>query len=849
MALPKAEFFFLTGARRPESTLSTAPNAREIAVQAAMIDPEFEQVRLPALLDELGADIYHGTAFAIPIAKTRAKRVATVHDVVFRRRPELVEEGLRGYLDRWTDVACDLADAIVTVSEFSRREIRALYPRFSPRIEVIPNAVDDAFFEPPPMRVAGDPYVLYVGALETKKNIGPLLRGFAALLRMAPDLPHALVLVGARGGAPFDLERALAAEPALQGRVHAPGIVGEAEVRALYAQATALCYLSEYEGFGLPPLEALAAGTPCVVSDRASLPEVTAGAAIVVDPFDEDAIARALLAVIRDSSLRALLEKTGRAAARRYAWSKSAARLAALYRELAAANGSAPAVVERKKISIRSGHACLGDRLCVISAARAFARLHPEAEVHIATTLPEVVAAYGDDLLRVGEEGEERACEPFGSHRAKERSPLGNYAGTFLAALGVPFTSSPALELPALAPPRGLAPQGYIALQPLAGTARNPPPSFVEALLETARQIAPDWPIVAVGLPDTPRQFPGVDYDHLGGACDFLRTIAHAAFVLTPRSASAHAAAGYRVPSFVWVPDDGENWHLDYPDWRSQRVRVAAGPESASATLELFLSSLRAGLLGPRKASVSRESDVDRDLARVSCRGVEVVVRTEKNGDLDVIREVIERDVYGLTRMREIPVRTILDIGAHVGTFSLLAKTIWPNARVIAIEPNPRSCALLRLNLARYPDVTIWEAAIRHDGATLLTDSEGATGGGFVAQDGEVDRRLLPNGRDRVWRCRPLGRVATLTLDEVLRDVERIDLAKFDCEGSEHDIFARATDGALAKLRRVVGEFHDERGSEPLSRLIEGRLPSHEVEIEPAVSIGLFRATPRGESA
>jgi FkbM family methyltransferase len=849
-ALPGDEVLLLTGARRPASPLSTAPNAHELPTNAAMLDAAFEQVELPELLEELGADIYHGMTFAVPIAQTRAKRVATIHDVVFRRRPELVEEGLRGYLDRWTEVSCDLADAVVTVSEFSRREIQALYP-LSSRVEVIPNAVDDAFFEPPPMHVSGEPYVLYVGAIEAKKNIAPLLRGFAALLRLAPELPHALVLAGGGGGAPFDLARALADEPALAGRVHAPGVVGESELRSLYAQAAALCYLSEYEGFGLPPLEALAAGTPCIVSDRASLPEVTGGAAIVVDPHDADAVARALLEVIRDPCLRALLGKTGRIAARRYAWSKSATRLAALYRELVAPARSAPEVARKKKIRIRSGHACLGDRLCVISAARAFARLHPETEVFLTTTLPKVVEAYGDDLVQLGEEGEERVCEPFGSHRAKERSPLGNYAGTFLAALGVPVEGLPALELPALGPPAGLQPRTYIAFQPLSGTAPNPSPSFVHSLLATARRVAPDWPVVAVGLPDTPKQFAEVDYTHLGGPCTFLQTVAHAAFVLTPRSASAHAAAAYRVPSFVWVPDDGENWHLDYPNCPHQRTRVAAGADLASASLELFLSSVRTGVIGGRKSGGPETSFEagDRDLARVSCRGVPVLIRTEKHGDIDVIRDVIERDVYGLRALRDAPVQTILDVGAHLGTFSLFAKTVWPHARVIAIEPNPRSCALLRRNLAPYANATIVEAALRHDGADILTDSDGATGGGFVASEETIEPLLHPNGRDRVWRCQPLARVRTLTLDEALRGVDRVDLAKFDCEGSEHDIFSRASEAALRKLRWIVGEFHDERGPGPFARLLRERLPTHEVTVEPEVAIGLFRATPRGGGA
>lgn len=176
LAAPEDEFVLLAGSRAPDRPLASAPNAKEVRVDAAMLDPLFEQVRLPGLLEEVEADIYHGTCFSVPISCGRAKRVATVHDVVFRRRPELVPDGLRSYLDRWTGVSCELADEVLTVSEFSKSEIRAVY---GAEASVISNGIDERFFTIERRPPDGPPFVLYVGALEPKKNVARLIDAFA----------------------------------------------------------------------------------------------------------------------------------------------------------------------------------------------------------------------------------------------------------------------------------------------------------------------------------------------------------------------------------------------------------------------------------------------------------------------------------------------------------------------------------------------------------------------------------------------------------------------------------------------------------------------------------------------
>ena len=336
--MPAHELHFLLGRRRPASPLSSAPNACMVETDAAMIDPVFEHLVLPGLMDELEADVYHGTCFAVPIPRSRAASVATVHDVVFRRAPDLVEPGLRDYLDRSTEVSCDLADAVVTVSEFSRREIAALYGRRLDAIEVVPNAVEPRFFEGTGRARSDAPYILYVGSIERKKNIEALVHGFHRFLQLTPGARHDLLLAGAQGSGPsgVDLDRLIGERPLIRSRVRLLGHVPDQELPSLYAGASAFAYLSEYEGFGLPPLEAMAAGAPTLVADRASLPEVTQGAALLVDPSSEDEVGRALARLVSEESLRARLREDGPRVARGFSIDESARRLAAIYERVSA---------------------------------------------------------------------------------------------------------------------------------------------------------------------------------------------------------------------------------------------------------------------------------------------------------------------------------------------------------------------------------------------------------------------------------------------------------------------------------------------------------------------------------
>jgi glycosyltransferase involved in cell wall biosynthesis len=270
----------------------------------------------------LGADVYHSPLPRGPFSPGRPPLVMTVHDLVPVRWPETMPWWHRTYTSRFIGRMLAASDRIIAPSEDTADDLNALL-RVSPaKIRVVPNGVDARFFgRPPASAVEKGPYVLFVGTPEPRKNLGRLVSAMAVLRERG--FSQRLVIVGSGGWGD--------GIPAGAG-ISELGRVTDDELHALYAHASCVALPSLHEGFGLPALEAMAAGTPVVAGRSGALPEVTGGAAVLVDPYSIAAIAEGIERAIADKET---LVPIGRSRAKAFTWESAAALTAEVYRELA----------------------------------------------------------------------------------------------------------------------------------------------------------------------------------------------------------------------------------------------------------------------------------------------------------------------------------------------------------------------------------------------------------------------------------------------------------------------------------------------------------------------------------
>jgi glycosyltransferase involved in cell wall biosynthesis len=215
------------------------------------------------------------------------------------------------------------------------------YPRVRGRIEVIAEGVDPALQPPIAARLRAfrqrlgltEPYILFVGTLEPRKNLARLVTAFERAVR-ASDLPHHLVLAGNRGWKNEALDQAIDASPCRE-RIHRVGYVSDADLPCWYAGAALVAYPSLEEGFGLPPLEAMACGAPVVTSNCSAIPEVVGEAALTVDPLDVEALASAMGRVLTEPALAEALRALGRIRAKQFSWEEVARRYRTVYERAA----------------------------------------------------------------------------------------------------------------------------------------------------------------------------------------------------------------------------------------------------------------------------------------------------------------------------------------------------------------------------------------------------------------------------------------------------------------------------------------------------------------------------------
>jgi len=263
-----------------------------------------------------------------------------VHDLTFVRHPDLVSEETRRFAPVLVQSAIDRGATVHVVSDFVGDEVRDHYALDTHRVvRVYPGIAQVGGGDPAIGRaLAGsDAYVLALGQIEPRKNLPRLVHAFDAIAEA--NRAVRLVIAGPDGWGRGELDAAM--QTARYGdRVHWLGYVSDADRRSLLAGARVFAYPSLYEGYGHPPLEAMAAGTPVVAADSGAIPEILGDAAILVDPLDVAALADALHALVSEDTLRATLVERGRARAAAFGWDAAVDAFVGLYEQVADAGSS-----------------------------------------------------------------------------------------------------------------------------------------------------------------------------------------------------------------------------------------------------------------------------------------------------------------------------------------------------------------------------------------------------------------------------------------------------------------------------------------------------------------------------
>ena len=321
--------------------LRTLPaRMRVLRLPRKYADPLCDRYRFPIDLVTGRFDVLHGPAYELPYHR-KGRSVVTVPDLTFHLHPEWLGASWRDHFIEDVRSAIERADLFITISEYIRGEMIDHLGIPGDRIFVIHLGVEERFSapaDPEERRLLINryslfgPYLLSVATHEPKKNLSGLLQAYRLLADRMKDAPR-LVLAGKTGweSSPVQEEvRSLG----LQDRVSRIGYVPNEDIPRLYRHASLFVFPSLYEGFGMPLLEAMAAGCPVVASHAAAIPEVAGDAAVLVDPHDPDAIARGMLNLLTDGDLKSELVRRGKERAKGFTWEETARRHLEVYRTM-----------------------------------------------------------------------------------------------------------------------------------------------------------------------------------------------------------------------------------------------------------------------------------------------------------------------------------------------------------------------------------------------------------------------------------------------------------------------------------------------------------------------------------
>jgi glycosyltransferase involved in cell wall biosynthesis len=348
------EYLIFTGhgqAGRPEWNY---PNVHVIESDLregeSFLNHVWEQFWLPVLAHRHKVDLLHSPANVAPLFY-RGKSVVHIHDLCFVVNPQWYSFTFRTVYNFIIPRLARRASRVITCSNNSKNDLLHFCNLPADKVSLVYWAVDDTFLQQAPHEVKSDvaglgDFILYVGSLEPRKNINTLIASYVQLRRNNPDLKPKLVLIG--GESPLFADVQLRVKDYV-GDIVFKGFIDDETLRAYYSRAALVAYPSLYEGFGLPPLEAMASGTPVVTSDGSSLPEVVGDAAFMVDPRSIEQLTSAMVRLLTDRHLRQKLIEAGRRQVERFNWYRVARNTLAVYYEVAGEH--VPGVGEGRKAS------------------------------------------------------------------------------------------------------------------------------------------------------------------------------------------------------------------------------------------------------------------------------------------------------------------------------------------------------------------------------------------------------------------------------------------------------------------------------------------------------------------
>lgn len=336
---------FVSGAKKSELPPQIAPNFqwKPTSLSPKWLARIWHRTKLPLPIEVLisQVDLFHATDFTLPPTLPKTKTIVTVHDLSFVRVSDTASPKLKRYLDKIVPYSVNKATHVIADSQATKDDLIDLYDVPLNKITVLLSGIDSRYHIihnsggyltiRSKYNIPDVPYIFSIGTIQPRKNYSRLIKALKILRDSGYDL-H-LVIAGGKGWLEDEMYQTLD-ETQLHKVVHLIGFADDADVAKLYNAAECVAFPSLYEGFGFPVLESMACGTPVLTSNVSSLPEVAGEAAIMVDPYDIEAIAEGLRRIIDDSELRETLVKRGLQQASRFTWENSAINLLKIYKSV-----------------------------------------------------------------------------------------------------------------------------------------------------------------------------------------------------------------------------------------------------------------------------------------------------------------------------------------------------------------------------------------------------------------------------------------------------------------------------------------------------------------------------------